>query len=177
MHILSGLVRTDPVGYSAGINMKKHKKILIIIVLSALVLAALYDFFLLLLGAGAFRILTLKSDLDNLLHHTDHQALLAACRLVMREGYRGKYKITWPDKHPDAEKLPKEILTLGPTYVRVLDDKRVRIEMWGGMSHFGVVAYAEDFKEPYEGFKGGNKELIDGLWFYSDFIDLNEGNN
>ncbi|MHC4173900.1 MAG: hypothetical protein ACYTBX_15975 [Planctomycetota bacterium] len=159
--------------------MKKRTKIKILIVigLSALALAVLYHMLLVLLGAGAFRALTLKSDLDTLLHKTDHQALLAACRVVMKEGYRGDYKITWPDTHPDAEKLPKEILRLGPTYISVFDEGRVKIEMWGGMSHFGVVAYAEDFKEPYKDFKGGNKKLIDGLWFYSDFIDLNEGDN
>ena len=59
----------------------------------------------------------------------------------------------------------------------VLDDGRVRIEMLGGQSHYGVVAYAEDFKEPYEDFIPGHKKLIDGLWFYSDFIDLSKEDN
>lgn len=95
----------------------------------------------------------------------------------MKEGYKGKYKIAWPYKHPDAEKFPKEILALKPSYISVLDDGRLFIEMLGGQSHYGVVAYAEDFKEPYEGFKPGNKKLIDGLWFYSDFIDLSKEDN
>lgn len=157
--------------------MRKRIKILIVIGISVLVLAVLYHFLLVLLGAGAFRALTFKSDLDNLLHQTDHQALLVACRTLMKEGYKGKYKIAWPDKHPDAEKFPKEILTLKPSYIYVHDDGRVQIEMWGGMSHFGVVAHSEDFKEPYEGYTPGNKKLIDGLWFYSDFINLNEESN
>lgn len=80
----------------------------------------------------------------------------------------------WPDKHPDVEKFPKEIRRLKPTYVYVDDNGRVVIEMWGGMSHYGVVAHAKDFQEPYEAYVPGNKKLIDGLWFYSDFIDLNQ---
>lgn len=153
--------------------MKRHIKMLRIVGTSTAVAAVLFYVLMMLLGSGAFRFLTLKSDLDRLLHHTDHQALLAACRSVMKEGYRGEYKLKWPDKHPDADKLPKEILVIKPTYIRVHDDGHMAVEMWGGMSHFGVVAYAEDFKEPYEGYKPGNKKLIDGLWFSSDFIDLN----
>ena len=92
----------------------------------------------------------------------------------MKEGYKGEYMLKGSNKHPDADKLPKEILKLKPTSVNIFDDGRVTIEMWGGMSHFGVVALSEDFKEPYEDFTPGQKKLIDGLWFYSDFIDLNE---
>ena len=156
--------------------MKKRTKTLIYIGISPLVVAGLLYVLMFLAACGVFRAITLKFDLDRLLHHTDHQALLAACRSVMKEGYRGDYQIAWPDKHPDAEKLPKEILALKPSYISVLDEGRVIIEMWGGMSHWGVVAYAEDFKEPYEDYTPGNKKLIDGLWFYSDFIDLNEEN-
>jgi len=133
--------------------------------------------FYFLMITGVFRIFTLKPRLDTLLHQTDLQALLVACRLIIKEGYEGKYMNAWPDKHPDVEKFPKEILALKPSYIVVLDDGRVRIEMLGGQSHYGVVAYAEDFKEPYEDFIPGHKKLIDGLWFYSDFIDLNEGDN
>ncbi|NQT02111.1 MAG: hypothetical protein HQ580_08815 [Planctomycetes bacterium] len=95
----------------------------------------------------------------------------------MKEGYRGEYKIAWPDKHPDVEKLPKEIIALKPTYIRVEGDDYVHIELWGGMSHLGVTAYAEDFKKPIKNFKYGNKKLIDGLWFRSDFVDLSKENN
>jgi hypothetical protein len=157
--------------------MKKRNKILIYIGISPLVVAGLLYCFAFLSAAGLFKALTLKPRLDNLLYHTDHQALLTACRMLMNEGYRGQYNIGWPDKHPDVEKFPKEILALKATYVRVLDDGRVFIEMWGGMSHYGVVAYAEDYKEPFEGYKLGNKKLIDGLWFHSDFIDLSKEDN
>lgn len=128
-----------------------------------------------LVGAGALKALTFRSRLNTLLYQTDHQALLTACRKLIDEGHRDQYNMGWPDKHPDADKFPKEILRLKPTYVYVHDDGRVVIEMWGGMSHYGVVAHAEDFQQPYEGYVPGNKKLIDGLWFYSDFIDLNQG--
>lgn len=154
--------------------MKKRTKIYIGI--SSLVAIGLMGCILMLCGTGVFRIFTLRSDLNRLLHNTDHQALLVACRLLIKEGYEGKYKIAWPDKHPDVEKLPKEILALKPTYIRVEGDDYVHIELWGGMSHIGVTAYAEDFKKPTKNFNFGNKKLIDGLWFRSDFVDLNEEN-
>lgn len=153
------------------ICMKKVIKIPVIIGISTLVVIVLFYF---LMITGVFRIVTLKPRLDTLLHQTDHQALLVACRLLIKEGYEGKYMNAWPDKHPDVKKFPKEILALKPSYIVVMDDGRVRIEMLGGQSHYGVVAYAEDFKEPYKDFTPGHKKLIDGLWFYSDFIKLKE---
>ena len=156
--------------------MKKRTKTIIYIGISPLILICLLGFLLILSSTGFFRIFTYRSDLNRLLHRTDHQALLVACRLLIKEGYEGKYKIAWPDKHPDVEKLPKEILALKPTYIRVEKDSHVHIELWGGMSHLGVTAYAEDFKKPTKNFNFGNKELIDGLWFRSDFVDLIEKN-
>lgn len=91
----------------------------------------------------------------------------------MKDEYVGEYDLRGANKHPHVDKLPKEVLALKPQRVTVYDDGRVGIEMLGGMSHWGLVAYAEDFKEPYEDYIPGNKKLIDGLWFYSDFIDLN----
>ena len=152
--------------------MKKRTKTLIYIGISPLVAIGLLYCILILSSIGFFRIFTYRSDLNRILQ-TDHQALLIACRAIMKEGYRGEYKIAWPDKHPDWEMLPKEILALKPNYIRVENDDYVHIELWGGMSHIGVTAYAEDFKKPTKNFKYGNKKLIDGLWFRSDFVDLN----
>ena len=43
------------------------------------------------------------------------------------------------------------------------------LEMLGGLVHFGVVAYTEDYqKPPFAGFKFGDRELIPGLWYYDD---------
>jgi hypothetical protein len=83
-----------------------------------------------------------------------------------------KYDCKWPDKDPEVKNFPEIILQLKPTYVWIHDEGYVDIELFGGMSHYGVIAYAEDFNEPYEKFNYGNKKLIDGLWFQSDFIDL-----
>jgi len=152
---------------------KRTKRLLMVIGISPLAVAFLWCLSM-LWAAGAFKAITVKFRLDNLLHHTDYRALLDACRLLMKEGYRGQYNVEWPNRDPEVDRFPKAILALKPTYVSVQDDGRVVIEMWGGMSHYGVVAYAEDFKEPSEGYVFGNKKLIDGLWFYSDFIDLRE---
>jgi hypothetical protein len=143
------------------------------IILGILIAGGLCGVFMMLTLGGLFKALTLKPRLDNLLYHTDHEALLAACRTLVEEGYRGRYNLVWPDKYPDADKLPKEILALKPPYIVVRDD-RVKIEMWGGMSHYGVIAYAEDFES--EQSLLGNKKLVDGLWFYSDIIDLSKEN-
>ncbi len=36
-------------------------------------------------------------------------------------------------------------------------------------SFFGVIAYPQDFKPPYAGFKyGGNRMLIEGLWYFDN---------
>lgn len=117
-----------------------------------------------------------------LLCETDHQALLDACRDVLRMYNRGDLKKSqyWiRDSHfaerlhyptPSSEKviLPKVILDLEPAMIDIGQDGRIMIEMLGGLSHFGVYAYPEDYK-----YKGpisayGDKELIPGLWYYDD---------
>jgi hypothetical protein len=40
--------------------------------------------------------------------------------------------------------------------------------MHGGFDHFGVYAYPEDFKEPHDSFRYGDRKLIDGLWYYDE---------
>jgi hypothetical protein len=151
--------------------MSKRKKILKRIGISALVAAGLYYCIMILIGAGFLEVFTFRSRFNNLIYKTDHHALLAACRKLMDEGYSGKYNIKI-DRKPEVDNFPEIILQLKPTYLWFQDEGYVIIELFGGMSHYGVRAYAEDFNEPYEGFRYGNKKLIDGLWFESDFIDL-----
>jgi hypothetical protein len=127
---------------------------------------------MILIGAGFLEIFTFRPRLNNLLYKTNHQALLAACRKLMDEDYRGQYICHWPDRDPNVDNFSEIILQLKPTYLWFQDEGYVIIELFGGMSHYGVKAYAEDFNEPYEGFRYGNKKLIDGLWFESDFLDL-----
>jgi hypothetical protein len=40
--------------------------------------------------------------------------------------------------------------------------------MHGGMDHFGVKIYPEDFKKPRDYFEYGDRELLPGLWYYDD---------
>jgi len=60
------------------------------------------------------------------------------------------------------------ILDLEPTYIYIDQNGRVMVEMLGGLHHFGVYAYPEDYKykEPISAY--GDKELIPGLWYYND---------
>jgi len=42
------------------------------------------------------------------------------------------------------------------------------VEMFGGLSHFGVYAYPEGYKVKYPDFKYGDRELTPNLWYYDD---------
>jgi len=115
-----------------------------------------------------------------LLCNTDHQALLEACRELSRRAGRGdlkpgRYNVR-SDRHPKVSQFPKAILDLEPSYVYIdeNDSGRVMVAMHGGLVHFGVEAYTEDYKKPsFVGFKFGDKELIPGLWYYDDGYDHN----
>ena len=48
------------------------------------------------------------------------------------------------------------------------------IEMMGGMDHYGVSVYREDYSgTQFAGFKYGDRELVPGLWYYDDGYDEN----
>ena len=108
-----------------------------------------------------------------LLCKSDHKALLEACRELSRRCSRGDLKpgryYMGYDRHPEASRFPKQILDLAPSYVYIdeNDSGRVMVEMLGGLGHFGVLAYTEDYIKPsYSEY--GDKELIPGLWYYDD---------
>ena len=71
--------------------MEKRTTLILIVILSLVTIVILYPILSVLLGADLYRSITLKSRIDKLIHHTDHQALLTACRNLIREGYRGQY--------------------------------------------------------------------------------------
>jgi hypothetical protein len=109
-----------------------------------------------------------------LLCKTDHQILLEACRELSRrvsvgDLKPGKYYIGY-DQDPKASSFPQPILNLSPSYVYIDENNssRVMVEMLGGLGHFGVQAYTEDYKKPYPTYQYGDKELIPGLWYYDD---------
>jgi hypothetical protein len=109
-----------------------------------------------------------------ILYQTDHQKLLTACRELLDEGYYGRYEVR-NSQEPNSPKFPKAILDLKPSYVRIYDSGYVQVEMWGGMSHFGVIAYREDFNKAHEDLRYGDKKLLDGLWYYDDAYENNPG--
>ncbi len=108
----------------------------------------------------------------HLLLQTDHRALLKACRVISdmyKEGELKKshYQIRF-DPDPQVDKFPKIILDIDPTYLDITSYGVVVLELFGGLDHFGVYAYPDDFNEPFDGYKHGDRELIDGLWYYDD---------
>lgn len=115
-----------------------------------------------------------------LLCKTDHQALLEACKEISKEVKEGKLK---PERHfirlhPEPEVLrllPQEILDIKPSYIYIdeQDCGRVVFEMLGGLGHFGVEAYTEDFMKANPDFEYHDRKLIDGLWYYDDGYEEN----
>jgi len=112
----------------------------------------------------------------DLLCKTDHQALLKACRELLRkveavELNTGFYTVRgsiFSPCSPEASQFPQVILDIKPRDVFIRRDGYVTLEMHGGMDHFGVQAYPDDFKEPFKGFKYGDREIIPGLWYYDE---------
>lgn len=109
-----------------------------------------------------------------LLCETDHEVLLEACRELSERAARGdikpgRYRI-FIDPDPEASCFPKPILDLAPSYVYIdeNDSGRVMVEMLGGLGHFGVLAYTEDYEKPSDSFSYGDRKVIDGLWYYDD---------
>lgn len=107
-----------------------------------------------------------------LLYETDWAELLAGCRKVMREASEGKweykqYVVGTRRPDPDSGRFPPVLLRLNPTYIWI-EENTIVVEMLGGMGHFGVQAYKENFQSPLADIPLGDKELIPGLWYYDD---------
>jgi len=159
-----------------GDRRKILKRIVIAVAITMFVGSALYILYpiLLFLYIHGFMFFADKVDQQKqvrLLCETNHQALLKDCRELSGRCARGdlkpgKYYIGY-DQEPEASKFPQLILNLKPSYVFIDDDGRVMLEMIGGLGHFGVNAYPEDYKKPSWSVYG-DKELIDGLWYYDD---------
>jgi hypothetical protein len=108
-----------------------------------------------------------------LLCKTDHEALLKAGREILSQMPIGKrtrngYEIRGDFPVPKEVCIPQIIQNLRPHAVLVSHNGDLTIEMHGGMDHFGVHIYPEDFKEPRSNFQYGNRELLPGLWYYDD---------
>lgn len=110
-----------------------------------------------------------------LLCKTDHQALLDAGREILSQvpkdrlnpqpdgkTYLGSFPV------PKGIRIPQAIRNLKPHVVVVDYYGYLTLEMHGGMDHFGIRVYPEDFNAPYSYFKYGGRKLTDGLWYYDD---------
>ena len=158
--------------------MKVSKRTVLKTVIGLLVASALILVFLYLLPYLKFSRL-IKIEVKKaqqrkvrLLSETDHQALLETCRELSREVSAGDLE---PDRYivrrepdPEVSSFPQLILDLEPTYVEITRNGRVTLEMLGGMHHFGITAYPENYEKPSHSFKYGDKKIIDGLWYYED---------
>ena len=109
-----------------------------------------------------------------LLCDTDHQVLLKAGREILSKipkdrfhphadggRYVGSFNV------PEGIRIPQAIKDLKGGFV-VNYDGYLSIEMHGGMDHFGVKIYPEDFKKPDDYFEYRDRELLPGLWYYDD---------
>lgn len=108
-----------------------------------------------------------------LLSETDHQALLEACRKLSREIEQGNllaphsYIIRYKPS-PEITRFPQVILDIDPMFIDTWTDGRITVGMSGGIHHYGVTAYPENYEKPSVDFKFGDRVLIPGLWYYDD---------
>jgi hypothetical protein len=108
---------------------------------------------------------------EQLLRKTDYHALLAACRQLSDRVSKGQLEPGQHSAHIDPDvisRFPRLILALEPTGIEIGENGRVLVELHGGLLHFGVMAYPEDFEPPGGAYEYGDRELIPGLWFYHD---------
>jgi len=109
-----------------------------------------------------------------LLCNTDYKELLRAGREILSqlpEGYLtvGPEGRRFSDRAvPEGIQIPQVIRDLQPHTVLIYHEGYLIIEMHGGMDHFGVRIYPDDFKEPHADFEYGGRELAPGLWYYDD---------
>lgn len=167
--------------------MKANKKIILGIAIGAVVLAVVTGFvfwrsdylqrwrerkFLALWEEG---IKDAQSRRVLLLCETDHQALINAGREILSQVPKDRLN-PQPDgiRHlgdigvPSGVDIPQAIRDLKPRGCLVSLDGYLTLEMHGGMDHFGVRIYPEDYKEPDRYFKHGDREILPGLWYYDD---------
>jgi len=104
--------------------------------------------------------LRLKNATDRrqrlILYQTDHRAVLEAGRQMLADTN------AYPT-YPENTNLPKVLRDLEPNYVLIADDRsKLDVEMGGGFFHFGYTIYRDDMAGR------GEKQLLPGLWYYSE---------
>ncbi len=74
---------------------------------------------------------------------------------------------------PSKVPMPEAIRNLRPHHILAATRGYLIIEMHGGMDHFGLYVYPEDYKAPDPDFTYGDRQLIPGLWYYDEGYHYN----
>ena len=157
--------------------MNSRKKMIVKIIVAVLLITLAVNFILPAAYSPLFRVgIFIMSNLVKrtqvrLLCETDHQVLLEACRELSRrvnvgDLRHGTYYFRGGSRRPAVSQFPQPILDLAPHVVMIDPDGRVVLGMGGGFVNFGLIAYPEDYKEPFRNFVYGDKKIIDGLWYH-----------
>ncbi|MBN2133286.1 MAG: hypothetical protein JW741_27555 [Sedimentisphaerales bacterium] len=127
-----------------------------------------------LVGSAVYRMTPfgLRQARVRLLTKTDFEALVKAGREVISQVHIP------PDPHgarrigsfpvPAGVQIPAAIRRLHPRGFAMTYDGYLFIQMHGAIDNFGVRIYPADFEPPDQYFKHGDRQLIDGLWYYDD---------
>ncbi len=127
---------------------------------------------------------------QRLLHRTDHQELLRACRDTMKRFAEGVFAtaeiyvippelreqmrgtVEYESSADNLKHIPQIILDLEPGYI-LLGEKSLTVALAGGLDHAGVFAYMNE-QEAVP--RDDDMELIPGLRYYDDGIrEVGEG--
>ena len=106
---------------------------------------------------------------DKLLYQTDCNSLLIACKQVLTEVNEGKwnygeYFVRDTPRSKGSRLLPKAIIDLRPTYIRI-DSEKLMVELIGGMDHAGIILASDPNRFSMENL---GMELKPGFWYYDD---------
>ncbi len=113
-----------------------------------------------------------RERLVHLLCETDYEALLTACRDLSNRVAEGRlqpgtYGVRRGRAH-EVSHFPEAILAIQPAFVRIMNDGRVFVEMFG-LPSYGAVAYPEGYELGTH--HAGDVELVPGLWYYDEDYD------
>jgi len=164
----------------SDINMKVGTKTALAVGLAVLLIALLGYFVLFFPRSDLAMRIFLNYAIDQaqqrrvlLLCKTDHQALLKAGREILSqlpEDYlnTASKRVAGNRFVPEGVGIPQAIQDIRPHTVLIDYDGYLTIEMHGGMDHFGVNIYPDDFRKPRLSFRYGDRELLPGLWYYDE---------
>ena len=171
------------------IIMKKKWKVSLVIVVPIMLLGLVVYYFLFLSQSTFVLEVLWKHGIRQaqqrrvlLLCDTNHQALLKAGREILNQAPKDRMnpqpdgiRVLGDIGVPSGVEIPRAIQDLKPHVCLISLDGYLTLEMHGGMDHFGVRIYPEDYKEPDRYFKYGDRELLPGLWYYDDGYIHNPG--